>query len=326
MLEDKIYRARAPAKVILAGEHSVVHGRYALVSAISLFTEVAVKPIPENEFLIVSDRFGTARVERDKPGGVSRELEPLVRILYELFVDMHGRGGCEVHISAQPPPASGLGSSASVFVATAAALLMMFKGSVDLEEVVQRGMSGEQIAHVNPSGVDIWISANGGIVLYRRGEAPRRLSLYYDAPVVLGLSGVTRRTSTMVEIFRRNLYRNVDGGERILDLMNDIASREADMLEKGDLKGAGELMTLNHFILAGMGVSHEILDRLVWAALEAGSYGAKLTGAGGGGAMISLCDVASVSSVDSSIRRAGGTPLKTSFSNEGVKAWEEASR
>lgn len=323
MLENKIYRSIAPAKVILAGEHSVVYGRYAIVSAIDLFTEVTIKPIPQNKFFIISDRFGTACVDRDKLKEVPSELEPITAILNELFTEAGDKGGCEISISTQAPPASGLGSSAAVFVATVAASLLMFKGSVDLEEVVQKSMLGERIAHINPSGVDIWISANGGSLLYRRGEKPRNLTISYDLPIVVGLSGISRKTAKMIEMFGNNLSRHMDNGKKILDLMNDIAIREAEMLERGDLQGAGELMTLNHFVLAEMGVSHEILDRLVWASIDAGSYGSKLTGAGGGGAMLSLCDVADMALVEMAIKRAGGVPLKAKYSREGVKVWEE---
>jgi len=326
MLENKIYRAIAPAKVILAGEHSVVYGRYAIVSAIDLFTEVIIKPIPQSKFFINSDRFGTACVDRDKLKEVPSELEPITAILNELFTEAGDRGGCEISISAQAPPASGLGSSAAVFVATVAASLMMFKGSIDSEEVIQKSMLGERIAHTNPSGVDIWISANGGSFLYRRGEKPKNLSIYYDLPIVVGLSGISRKTAKMIEIFGNNLSRYMDNGKKILDLMNDIAIRESEMLERGDLQGAGELMTLNHFVLSEMGVSHEILDKLVWASLEAGSYGAKLTGAGGGGAMLSLCDVDNMPLVEMAIKRAGGVPLKTKSLREGVKVWEEVLR
>jgi mevalonate kinase len=43
-----------------------------------------------------------------------------------------------------------------------------------------------------------------------------------------------------------------------------------------------------HETLAGLGVSTAALDRLVDAAARAGARGAKLTGAGGGGAVIAL--------------------------------------
>ena len=49
-------------------------------------------------------------------------------------------------------------------------------------------------------------------------------------------------------------------------------------------------MNLNHGLLNTLQVSTPELERLVMIARESGALGAKLTGGGGGGAMIALCD------------------------------------
>jgi mevalonate kinase len=47
-------------------------------------------------------------------------------------------------------------------------------------------------------------------------------------------------------------------------------------------------MNRAHTLLADLGVSTAQLDALCGCAREAGAYGAKLTGAGGGGAVIAI--------------------------------------
>ena len=59
-------------------------------------------------------------------------------------------------------------------------------------------------------------------------------------------------------------------------------------LEAGDLEHVGEIMSENHKILVDMGMSHETLDTLCKSAIEKGALGAKVTGGGRGGYMISL--------------------------------------
>ena len=49
-------------------------------------------------------------------------------------------------------------------------------------------------------------------------------------------------------------------------------------------------MNLNHGLLNTLQVSTPELEQLVMIARESGALGAKLTGGGGGGAMIALCD------------------------------------
>ena len=59
-------------------------------------------------------------------------------------------------------------------------------------------------------------------------------------------------------------------------------------LEAGDLVTVGKIMSNNHKLLGEMQFSHEILDYLCKLALEKGALGAKVTGGGRGGYMVSL--------------------------------------
>ena len=74
-------------------------------------------------------------------------------------------------------------------------------------------------------------------------------------------------------------------------------------LRRRDFARAGQLMDRNHAILTELGVGHPMLDRLV-AAARATSYGAKLTGAGGGGSMVALSERPEATAA--AIRAAGG--------------------
>ena len=47
-------------------------------------------------------------------------------------------------------------------------------------------------------------------------------------------------------------------------------------------------MNRAHVVLADLGVSTPVLDGLCALAIKEGAYGAKLTGAGGGGAVITI--------------------------------------
>jgi mevalonate kinase len=70
--------------------------------------------------------------------------------------------------------------------------------------------------------------------------------------------------------------------------MAEVASAGMDALAAGDLATLAHLFNLAHGLLAGVGVSTPELDDMVHTARRAGALGAKLTGAGGGGAVIAL--------------------------------------
>jgi galactokinase len=72
--------------------------------------------------------------------------------------------------------------------------------------------------------------------------------------------------------------------ERALALL-----RNKDLPAEEVLRGVGREMSLQHRLLSELyDVSHPRLDRLVEEAVEAGAYGAKLSGAGLGGVVIAL--------------------------------------
>jgi mevalonate kinase len=66
-------------------------------------------------------------------------------------------------------------------------------------------------------------------------------------------------------------------------------------------------------------VSPNRLDELIKAALDAGALGAKLSGSGGGGAMVALCHPDDVDRVAEAIRRVGGYPYVTKVADKGLR-------
>jgi N-acetylgalactosamine kinase len=80
--------------------------------------------------------------------------------------------------------------------------------------------------------------------------------------------------------------------------------RAADVLEAGRLDEMGTLTNASHASLADdFECSTERLDALVECARRGGALGARLTGAGFGGSIVALCDVANADAVIESIDR-----------------------
>jgi len=70
-------------------------------------------------------------------------------------------------------------------------------------------------------------------------------------------------------------------------------------------------MNINHGLLGALQVSSPELETLVGIARRAGALGAKLTGSGGGGAMIAVTEPGAAESVGSAMRQAGFTTYLT---------------
>jgi mevalonate kinase len=78
----------------------------------------------------------------------------------------------------------------------------------------------------------------------------------------------------------------------------------------GDLAEVGKLMDLNQALLNTLLLSTARLEELCAAARHAGAFGAKLTGAGGGGCMIALVgDDETEARVVEALAREGASPF-----------------
>jgi mevalonate kinase len=76
--------------------------------------------------------------------------------------------------------------------------------------------------------------------------------------------------------------------DALFEYMGDLTRAGQDALARGDVERLGHLFNLSHGCLNACGVSTPTLEAMVHTARAAGALGAKLTGAGNGGAVIAL--------------------------------------
>jgi mevalonate kinase len=198
-------------------------------------------------------------------------------------------------VRSEVPLGGGLGSSAALGVALARALSQIARKTCPPEKAEHLALQLERAFHGAPSGVDPAICARGGVIVFRRGEPPEVDAVATAAPLHLAvaLTGIARGTrSTVLPLSERRAERPrlYDG---LFAFLGDLALGGAEALGRGDLQDLGVRMDAAHGVLAALGVSCPELDATVTALREAGALGAKLTGAGGGGAAIGLARDAS---------------------------------
>jgi mevalonate kinase len=261
-------------KVILLGEHAVVHGHPALAGALARGARTRVTARPGRTTLSAPGWKLAVSVDDDHP--VADALRAL------LDAAGRDRDGLELTVEVDVPAAAGLGSSAALAVSLARALVPDATDEV-IEDIAN---SAERRFHGTPSGIDVALATRGGLGLFRRGAGLQPLAA---APVrlAIGLSGQPRSTADMVARVSRALAEDAAAPGRITAL-GDAARAGADALLAHAPDRLGPLMTAAQRHLDALGVSTPVLDTMVAAALDTGALGAKLTGAGGGGAVIAL--------------------------------------
>ena len=261
--------ASAPGKVILLGEHAVVFGHRAIAAAVSLQTTVTVYRRP-----------GPSRVEQTS----IQDPRLAAAVATEVAAD-----GIGVRISSDVPMGCGMGSSAALAIAVVQAITRLEGREASLRELVDRGFALERVFHGNPSGLDHTVSASGGALLFRKGAPAEDLRVKKPLRLVIANTGTPSNTAQMVEGVRR---RNP---VELLMRLGALVEMAAAAISRGD--PIGGYLNDAHRCLRLMGVSTPQLDELCRAMEAAGSTGAKLSGAGGGGIAIALVDEATEEAV-----------------------------
>jgi mevalonate kinase len=144
----------------------------------------------------------------------------------------------------------------------------------------------ETLVHGRPSGVDVALAIAGGVGVFRRASGLALLSGVPVLRVLVGPSGAPRSTATMVARVAETTGGRTDDAR--LRELGALADTGTAALLAGDGAALGAAMDRAHARLGELGVSTPQLDALCEAARAAGARGAKLTGAGGGGAVIAI--------------------------------------
>jgi len=303
--------AEAPTKAILTGEHFVVHGAWALAAALPRRVHVEMKTA--SSLSVSSDKFEKG----------SRQLVPIHRLVESMARELEVSPKVNVHVSSDVPGGAGFGSSAATMVAVAAAFSTLNSLGLRTDEIVRHAMVGEQSIHGRPSGVDPAVCAHGGVILFRTGSPPKRVVLEGARTLILSFSGINRETSGQIGHVSKTKEKYPGVFSKLAEWVSGLSQEASEKLRTGDGKGLGTLLTLNHVALMSLGVSNEALDGMVDLLLSLGSYGAKLTGAGGGGSVLAVAPEAKEKSIVSGLTARGFETFKLRVPTEGVRSWSE---
>lgn len=276
-------------KVILFGEHFVVHGAPAIVAGISEYTDCSLRTLPgEPGWKVVDNRPAIAGYKTSK-AAEQREAHKLV--FDHNKIDL-AKNGIEITLGGPLVPSSGIGASASDCVALTRALNEMYNLGLDDHQVNHSAWVGEGGYHGTPSGVDNTAATFGGLLVYQRSKEkgpqfsriPSRVPLF----LVVVSSGITASTTKVVGDVRALKESEPKRFDILVKKYAEMYKRAVDAVVKGDLEQLGEAMSQTHILMQQLTVSCTELDDIVRTSLAAGALGAKMSGTGRGGIAVAL--------------------------------------
>jgi len=274
-------------KVILFGEHFVVHGVPGVVSATKAKTDAEVKKALSG-IAINDQRTGSKGYAEEKR---LQQIESIQRMLKA--INMPTDTAMTIWIGGNLPGFSGLGASAASSVAIARAISEEFNLNLSNEKINDAAYEAEKAYAGNPSGIDNTAATYGGLMWFKKNlkggpDNVEHLNVKQPAEIVIGSTGKVANTKAMVEGVAQRKKQNPQKYDPLFKRAEELAREGRKALEAGDLKKVGELMNENHTLLQDIEVSSPELDLLADIARKQGALGAKLTGGGGGGCMVAL--------------------------------------
>jgi mevalonate kinase len=274
-------------KVILFGEHFVVHGIAGIVSAIDSSTDAIVTK-GKTGFEVKDDRKTAKGYSEEKR---LQQIESIERMLNAMGLDP--KTPLDIWIGGSLPGFSGLGASAASSVAIARAINEEFSLNLSNDKINQVAYEAEIAYAGNPSGIDNTAATYGGLMWFKKNptggqDLVERIKTLTPIEIVICSTGKVANTKAMVEGVAERKKANPAKYDPLFSQAADLAIAGRSALEAGNLEEVGKLMNENHRILQEIGVSSVELDHLVDVARKQGAIGAKLTGGGGGGCMVAL--------------------------------------
>lgn len=297
--QHKPLTARAPAKLIITGEHAVLQGAPAIAVALNRYcdTTLTPTPLPKVLFDLVNldhkrgrtlrylSRFKT-KVREDYQeflkGGVSirkvlKEPFQLLEYTASAFIDklQHKMDeGFSVKTHATIPTGCGLGSSAAAIVSLNYALNHFTGKNLSVEELFEMNLDSENLQHGKSSGLDLFVSAHGGCLRFQEGKVEK---LEFPAfPLTLLITGEPESSTGECVAHSREFFAKQPA---LIKAFEEVCEQIYESIQIDNFEAFRKGIIKNECLLEELGVVPASIQALI-RQVESFGFAAKVCGAG----------------------------------------------
>jgi len=285
--------ASAPGKVILFGEHFVVYGVKAILCSINKRVTVTAEKTSERK-ISINSKIGKLEIEPDKP--ISEINSPLKPFYYLANKSIENKNsGIRIQIDSEIPLGAGLGSSSACCVAGAAAIFKLF-GNISREEVLKLAIEAERTIFENTSGADCTVCTYGGIMEYDKNKGFKKIEHEPNFQLVIINSNMEHSTQSMVSKVKEFENKNKEEFSKLSNLESKLVEDVLKLVKENKIQEIGQKMNQNQEYLENIGISNKELTKMIKIGQES-SFGAKITGSGGGGCIFALTNESNLQNI-----------------------------
>ena len=277
-------KASAPGKVILFGEHFVVYGVKAILCSINKRVTVTAEKINERKISINSE-IGNIVLEPNKSiSEINSPLKPFYYLANKVIKNQNT--GIQINIDSEIPLGAGLGSSSACCVAGAAAIFRLF-GEISKEEILKHAIEAEKTIFENTSGADCTVCTYGGIMEYDKKQGFKKIENEPNFHLVIVNSNIKHSTESMVSKVKQFEIENEEEFTKLCDQESKLVKDVLELLKENNTSKIGEKINQNQEYLEIIGISNNELRKMIKMGQKS-SFGAKITGSGGGGCIFAI--------------------------------------
>ena len=326
--------SKAPCRVDLAGGTLDIwplylfHANAVTVNfAIDRYTSCVIQTRNDREIhlysqdLNESESFGTIEELR----GTKRYKLPLVAEILRFFTP---GTGIDVTTNSESPAGAGIAGSSALIIALTNAFNRLAGAGYNIEQLREISQNIEaRIIRVPTGCQDYYPAMYGGISAIELGPPGIRrveIAIPHEAliqRVVLAYTGAPRHSGiNNWEVMKAY----IDGDANVhknFDKISAVSHSMRSAIERQDWRDAGRLLREEWSTRRknAPGITTPLIDHLVEVTRKAGSTGAKVCGAGGGGCVLFLVEPDAKQRVAGIITREGGQVLDVTVAPRGVR-------
>ena len=277
-------KASAPGKVILFGEHFVVYGIKAILCSINKRVTVTAEKT-NGKKISINSKIGKLVLEPNK--SISEINSPLKPFYYLANKAIKNEDtGIHIEIDSEIPLGAGLGSSSACCVAGSAAIFKLFR-DISKEEILEHAIEAEKTIFKNTSGADCTVCTYGGIMEYDKNNGFKKIEDKPNFQLVIVNSNIEHSTQSMVSKVKEFENKNKEKFSNLSNLESQLVEDVLKLVKENKTKEIGEKMNKNQEYLEILGISNNELTKMIRIG-QSSSFGAKITGSGGGGCIFVL--------------------------------------
>lgn len=333
-MNSNVIRSRAPLRIGIAGGGTDVdpyaseRGGFVLNTTIDKYAYCTISPSDDNVVTIRSLDYGVYEASADGgPFQYDGNMD-LVKAVMNYF-DIHT--GLNVFLHSDAPPGSGLGGSSTVIVALLKAFCRYYGQDMDNYELADLAYRLErQELGLKGGKQDQYAAAFGGfntMIFSKDGVWVNPLGISEDSInelqycSLLCYTGKSRDSANIIESQVKSFKERTN--EEALDASKELAMDLSKLLMKGDIVQAGKVLglTWEQKKRFSSKITNPLIDDMYSAAIAAGAYGGKVSGAGGGGFMYFICEYDKKQAVAKALQKKGGVITDFMFEPKGAISW-----